>query len=221
MSHKEEAHGSRLAHGSWLMASSAPIIGLAGGIGSGKTEVARILAELGCVVADSDALGREVLDEDEVREQLVGWWGGGILDDAGRIDRSAVARIAFGDPDERRRLERLTHPRIESGRKAIFDSAPADAPALVIDAPLLLEAGLETECDAVIFIDASRETRAGRVARTRGWDEGELRRREDSQLPLDVKRARADYVVENDGGLSGLTDRVRRVLRDIVESCRN
>ena len=203
------------------MASSAPIIGLAGGIGSGKSEVARILAELGCVVADSDALGREVLDEEAVREQLVGWWGDGILDDAGRIDRSAVARIAFGDPDERHRLERLTHPRIESGRKAIFDSAPADAPALVIDAPLLLEAGLETECDAVIFIDASRETRAGRVARTRGWDEGELRRREDSQLPLDVKRARADYVVENDGELSGLTDRVRRVLRDIVESCRN
>ncbi len=201
--------------------TSAPIIGLAGGIGSGKSEVARILAGLGCVVGDSDALAREVLEEPAVRREIVGWWGDRVLDEAGRIDRAAVAAIAFGDPGQRDRLERLTHPRIESRRKAIFEAAPADAPALVIDAPLLLEAGLGTECDAVVFIDASPETRARRLARTRGWDEAELGRREDSQLPLDVKRARADYVIENDGELSGLTDRVRRVLRDIVESCRS
>ncbi len=203
------------------MAFSPPIIGLAGGIGSGKSEVARILAALGCVVADSDALAREVLDEPAVRQELVDWWGDRVLDEAGRIDRGAVAAIAFGDPEQRDRLERLTHPRIESRRKAIFEAAPADAPALVIDAPLLLEAGLETECDAVIFIETGRWARARRLARTRGWDEAELGRREDSQLPLDVKRARADYVIENDGVLSGLTDRVRRVLRNIVESCRS
>lgn len=203
------------------MAFSPPIIGLAGGIGSGKSEVARILAALGCVVADSDALAREVLDEPAVRQELVDWWGDRVLDEGGRIDRGAVAAIAFGDPEQRDRLERLTHPRIESRRKAIFEAAPADAPALVIDAPLLLEAGLETECDAVVFIEAGRWTRARRLAQTRGWDEAELGRREDSQLPLDVKRARADYVIENDGELSGLTDRVRRVLRNIVESCRS
>jgi dephospho-CoA kinase len=196
------------------------IIGLTGGIGAGKSAVAKILADLGCVVASSDRDGRAALCDPVIRDTLVRWWGRSVLDDDGAVDRSAVAAIVFSDPEERRRLEALTHPWIEARRRVLFDSAAPDAPALVIDAPLLVEAGLDDECDVVLFVDAPRDVRLARLREDRGWDDDELTRREDSQLPLDVKRKRADHVVRNDGDLSELTARVRSILSETVESRR-
>ncbi|MHC4142010.1 MAG: dephospho-CoA kinase [Planctomycetota bacterium] len=183
-----------------------PVIGLAGGIGSGKSAVAAILAELGCVVCNSDDLGRQALCDPAIRAELVGWWGRDILDEAGEVNRAAIAAIVFNRPEELRRLESLVHPWIETRRKALFTMAPADVCALVIDAPLLFEAGLDAECDAVIYVDADRGTRLARLAEGRSWDELELDKREDSQLPLDEKRARSDYVVSNNGDLRALSD---------------
>ncbi len=178
-----------------------PIIGLAGGAGAGKSAVAAILSRLGCVVCNSDDLGRQALCDPAIRDELVGWWGRGVLNQDGEIDRAAVAAIVFSRSEELGRLESLVHPWIEARRKALFEMAPAGVCALVIDAPLLFEAGLDAECDAVIFVDADRGTRLARVAEGRGWDEQELGKREDSQLPLDEKRARSDYVVSNNGDL--------------------
>lgn len=197
-----------------------PVIGLAGGVGAGKSAVAAVLAGLGCVVCNSDDLGRQALRDPAIRTKLVGWWGSGVLDEAGEIDRAAVAAIVFRRPQERRRLELLVHPWIEARRKALFAAAPADACALVIDAPLLFEAGLDAECDAVIFVDADRGTRLARVADERGWDEQALGRREDSQLPLDEKRARSDYVVSNNGDLRALSEQVHRTLNEIIQNRR-
>jgi dephospho-CoA kinase len=196
----------------------APIIGLAGGIGAGKSAVAAVLADAGCVVTDSDADGRAALDDPEIRATIVEWWGEDVLDAAGMIDRSAVARIVFGDPAERRRLEALTHPWIETRRRRQFADAPPDTPALVIDAPLLFEVGLDAECDAVIFVDTPRQIRLERLQRSRGWDEDELSRREESQLPLDGKRSRADYVIRNDGDSDDLIGQTRSILSEITES---
>ncbi len=201
--------------------SRKPVIGLAGGIGSGKSTVARMLADLGCVVADSDAAARAALEDPAIRDRIVAQWGSEILDDAGRIDRSKMAAIVFSDPQQRRQLESITHPWIEARRREQFDAAPADAPALVIDAPLLFEAGLDAECDAVIFVDTPREVRLSRVRDNRGWDEAELRRREDSQLPLDAKRFRADDIVFNNGDVCELEEQVRQCLNSIVETRRN
>ncbi|MHC4768558.1 MAG: dephospho-CoA kinase [Planctomycetota bacterium] len=197
-----------------------PVIGLAGGVGAGKSAVAAILSRLGCVVCNSDDLGRQALREPAIRTKLVGWWGREVLDEAGEIDRAAVAAIVFRRPEELQRLELLVHPWIEARRKALFAMAPADACALVIDAPLLFEAGLDAECDAVIFVDADRGTRLARVADGRGWDEQALGRREDSQLPLDEKRARSDYVVSNNGDLRALSEQVHRTLNEIVQNRR-
>lgn len=194
-----------------------PVIGLAGGIGAGKSAVARILADLGCVVTDSDGLGRAALEDPAVRATLTAWWGPGILDEDGRVSRRAVANIVFADPAERRRLEGLTHPWIETRRREQFAAAPPDAPALVIDAPLLFESGLDAACDAVIFVDADRARRLERV-RSRGWDEAELLRREESQMPLDEKRRRADHVLSNDGSLADLERQVRTVLQGVVSA---
>ena len=203
-----------------MPSSTKPIIGLTGGIGAGKSAVARELGELGCLVVNSDDLAREALRDPAVHKTLVQWWGEGILAPDRRIDRRAVARIVFSSPAERERLESLVHPWIEKRRRAMFRTAPHEAPALVIDAPLLIEAGVDQQCDAVIFVEADRSRRLARLAEKRGWSEPEMNQREESQLPLDAKRIRADYVIDNNGDLRSLTGQVRRTLREIVQSHR-
>lgn len=201
--------------------SEKPVIGLAGGIGAGKSTVAGILVDHGCVVSDSDVLAQQALRVAAIRDQLVGWWGRAVLDGSGQIDRAAVARIIFSRPDERRRLESLVHPWVEAQRRTLFDQAPEAAPALVIDAPLLFEAGVDRLCDAVIFVAGDRETRLARLSASRGWNEAELIKREDLQLPLDEKRAKSHYVIDNNGDLQTLTEQVARALNDIVQSRRS
>ena len=200
------------------MNASAPIIGIVGGVGSGKSTVAGMLRDLGCVVADSDAYARQALHDPAIRDQIVRWWGREVLNEtSGEIDRKRLAAIVFANADERRRLETLTHPWIERKRRAMFDAAPDTARALVIDAPLLLEAGLAGECDAVIFVDASAAARRQRVQASRAWTETQWQQREKAQLPLDEKRQRADHVVVNSGDLADLRAAVERVLKEIVD----
>lgn len=205
------------------MAGTIPVIGLAGGIGAGKSTVAGIFARLGCLVVDSDARAKAALDRPEVRDQLVRWWGEGVLapqsaDGTRRIDRGKVAQIVFADAAERKRLEDLVHPIVRQDRaQAAREGAAAGARAVIVDAPLLFEAGLDAECDAVVFVDSPRRARVERVVQTRGWSEAELDRREAAQLPLQSKQSRADYTVTNDGPMADLERQVARVL-DRIES---
>lgn len=193
------------------------VVGVAGGIGAGKSAVARSFARLGCVVIDSDKEARSLLLRDDVKAELVSWWGSDILDAHGEVDRSAVARIVFTDPRERERLEGLTHPLLKTNRERVKSEArSAGAPAVILDAPLLFEAGLNEGCDAVVFVDAPREVRLKRVRDHRGWDEAELDRREKSQLPLEEKRSRSDYVVRNDRDEASLHASVTRILDEIL-----
>lgn len=191
-----------------LGAKRVLVVGLVGGIGSGKSTVAGLLAKRGCAVVDSDAAAREILTREAVRRELVGWWGAGILDGGGNVDRRRVAAIVFADPSERARLEGLVHPLIKAERdRVIGEVAASGGGIVVVDAPLLFEAGVEKECDAVVFVDAPREQRVERV-RARGWDESELAQREAAQMPLDEKRRRSQIVIVNDGGLDVLDERV-------------
>ena len=189
-----------------------PVIGLTGGIGSGKSAVGRIMAEEGCLVCDSDALARQAFNDPEVRAAMVAWWGDRVTAPDGAIDRSKVAAIVFSDPAERTRLEALTHPWIEARRERLFASPPPGTRALVIDAPLLLEAGLGDRCHAIAFVDSPLEMRLSRVREARGWDAAEHARREAAQWPLDRKRAAADHVIRNDGSPESLRAQVRAVL---------
>ena len=192
------------------------IIGIAGGIGSGKSAAAACLERLGCVVSDSDRDARAALDRQDVRDELVSWWGGGVIDAHGNVDRKAVASIVFDDPEQRSRLESLVHPIVHEARLRLIERAARDgAPAVVIDAPLLFEAGIDAECDAVIFIDTPRQRRLERL-RSRGWDEAELERRERSQWPLDRKRARSTHAVANTGAEADLCEALRRVLDGLL-----
>ena len=197
-----------------------PVIGLLGGIGSGKSLVAQQMAKLGCGVIDSDQLAREALDEPAVRDELVRWWGGRIIGDGGRVDRQAVAQIVFAQPGERERLEGLVHPRVHAARDVLRQKYAKDPTvrAVVEDMPLLLEKGFDRSCDVLVFVAASQATRLKRVRAGRGWDEAELARREKAQIALDIKAARADHVIENDAGADVCYAGVRRVLNQIFQS---
>lgn len=193
-----------------------PIIGIIGGIGSGKSFVARFFGELGACVINSDDSVHRVYLRDDVKQTLRDWWGDGIIDANGNVDRKAVAQIVFSDPAERRRLEAYVHPLVHEDRRRIMEAAENDpsVTAFVWDTPLLVEVGLHRECDAVVFVDAPLEMRAARVAQ-RGWSGEELQRRENSQMPLDNKRAMSDYVISNAADAEAARKQVRQVFSRI------
>lgn len=200
------------------MAKRKPIVGLTGGIGSGKSEVGRILSELGAGVVSSDDINRQLLATTEIKSELVDWWGERILRPDGEIDRAVIADIVFRDSAQRTRLEALMHPRIEQRRAEMFAEFQQQ-PRIrmsVIDAPLLLEAGIDRLCDVLIFVDADRSVRIARAAATRGWSAEELDRREKFQWPLDKKRARADHVCQNNSDLATLRRQVEAIFSQIV-----
>ena len=200
------------------MTTPLPIIGVTGGIGSGKSLVANILKENGCVVADADENTKVVLHRKEVQQQLVEWWGAKVLDDNGNVDREFVASIVFNEENEINRLESLIHPLVRKLQEETFNNAPKDAIGLVIDAPLLMESGLDTLCDAIIFVDSPFETRLKRVVEHRSWNEEQLRKREASQIGLDTKRSSADHIIINDGDIAHIEQQATSVLSLIRNS---
>jgi dephospho-CoA kinase len=190
------------------------VIGIVGGIASGKSTVAQAFADLGCVVGDSDLHAREALAQPDVRKQLIEWWGDDILNTQGDPDRTKIAAIVFRDPAQRARLEALIHPLVHA-RRARQIAESTDAPAFIIDAPLLLEAGVDKECDAVVFVETPRDVRLKRAKENRGWDEQEFTRREKAQLDLKAKRARADHIIPNTDDRATLARRCKDLLERI------
>lgn len=197
-----------------------PIIGLAGGIGSGKSSVARVFESLGAAVIDSDRLSHEQLADPVVRERLRQWWGGSLFTPDGAVDRKALAAIVFRDPEALRRLEGLLYPRIERRREELVAGLQRDprVVAIVIDAPKLFEVGLDRRCDAVVFVEADRTIRLDRVRRARGWTPEELDRRENLQIPLDSKRENADHIVVNNSTVEELRPDIERILASVISS---
>jgi len=200
------------------MFEGKPIIGLAGGIGSGKSYVAGLLAELGCGVIDSDAQVREVYRDPEVLKTIRSWWGDKVVTLDGQADRRAIAAQVFANPADRERLEGLIHPRVNALREGQMKDLANDSKivAFVWDTPLLFEAGLSDRCDAVIFVDTPIEERLRRVAGSRGWDAAELQRRENLQWPLDRKRKISDDIVQNTADAGDIRSQVRGVLSRVL-----
>jgi dephospho-CoA kinase len=203
-----------------MSTSPAPrslVVGVLGGIASGKSAVARILAEPDGVVIDADRLAREELETPEVRAELRAHFGPETAPAGRPVDRAALGARVFADPAARRRLELLTHPRVRARVRALLDQARrAGAPWIVLDVPLLLENDdqheLVRECDILVFVDADPAAREARARAARGWGAGEVARREAAQMPLDAKRARADDVLTNRADLARL-ERDARLLR--------
>ncbi len=200
------------------MKAGKPIIGIAGGIGAGKSAVASIFAELGAAVVDADRINHQELDAPEVISVLRQWWGDGVVGGDGHADRNAIRAIVRKDRQELHRLEGLVHPRIARRSDAMIESFLADPSvrAVVWDAPLLIEVGLAERCDCVVYVDADPAVRLDRLRRTRLWSDEDLRRMESSQKPLDLKKERADYIVENNSDRESLRRQVERVFSLIL-----
>jgi len=185
-----------------MSANAKPrLIGLVGGIASGKSLVAEQLQALGGVLLDADRAGHDVLRDKEVIEALHKRWGDGIIALDGSLSRSVIAKIVFsaGNLEEKRYLESVTHPRIAARlQEQIAQQSAAGAKLFIVDAALLFEAGWDKLCDQIIFVSCPREIRLAR-ARSRGWSESDFLAREASQLPLDEKRSRSGHLIDNSG----------------------
>jgi dephospho-CoA kinase len=179
------------------------IIGITGGVASGKSMVAEQLATLGAGVLDADRAGHEALRLPHVEAAAKRRWGDAIFGPDGRIDRARLARIVFGgEPKaerERKHLEQLTHPEIGRllARQAEEFSA-AGTKVAVVDAALLFEAGWEEMCEKTVFVDSAPQVRLAR-ALARGWTEEDFAARECAQDSLQRKRSRADVIIDNSG----------------------
>lgn len=201
-------------------------IGLVGGIGSGKSEVARLIVACGGVLVDADRIGHELLREPGVKEEVRARWGDAVFGSDGEVDRARLAEEVFSEPAESGRgieaLNRMVHPELTRRvRRAVAEVCrEGRAPWVVVDAALLLEWGLEGLCSVVVFVEAPAQERRRRLKDGRGWSPGELARRERRQLPLKEKRARAGYVLPNRGSREALGSEVEELLAALRRSVR-
>ncbi|HET8673838.1 MAG TPA: dephospho-CoA kinase [Thermoleophilaceae bacterium] len=188
-----------------------PFIGLTGGIGAGKSEALAALERLGAATLSTDAVVHELLEGDELRDELVARFGGGVAPN-GRIDRSAVAALVFEQPDERQWLEGVLWPRVgervESWRRESLEREPPPR-ALVVEVPLLFESGMDAVFDHTIAVVADEAVRSERAG-ARGH--AGLESRTSRQLSQKEKAERAEYVVENDGELGELEAKLSSLL---------
>lgn len=201
------------------MESTRPVvIGVLGGIASGKSLVARFLAGPDGAVLDADRFAREALEGPEIVERLRAELGPHALDENGRPDRAAIARLVFDSPERKRRLEGWIHPLVRERIRAGLSQARSDGRSpVVLDVPLLLENdaehGLAGLCDFLVFVAADAAERDRRAVASRGWAPGEVARREKTQMPLEAKEALARYVVRNDAGTDELAAAVAGIRR--------
>jgi dephospho-CoA kinase len=193
------------------------VIGLTGGIASGKSTVARLLADRGAAIVDADQLARQVVEPGRpALAELVARFGTDILAPDGTLDRKRLGAIAFGDPAARADLGRITHPRIAAASaEAIATLAAAGANVVFYEAPLLVENGAHKQLAGLVVVSATPETQLARAMARDGLDAAAARARIAAQAPLEDKLAAATWVVRNDGDADTLAAEVDRVVREI------
>jgi dephospho-CoA kinase len=192
------------------------LVGLTGGIGSGKSTVARMLEERGAVVFDADLLAREAVEPGTPgHAAVIERFGADVLAPGGELDREALASIVFADPAARRDLEQIVHPEVRrlfaEGSEAYHDTDRI----VVFSAPLLVESGMHTAFEILVVVSATVATQIQRLMRQRGMSEPSIRARIDAQAPLEDKAAVADFLVDNEGTLAELQSQVERLWHDL------
>lgn len=192
------------------------LVGLTGGIGSGKSTVARLLEKRGAVVFDADLLAREAVEPGTPgHAAVIERFGADVLAPGGELDREALASIVFADPSARRDLEEIVHPEVRrlfaEGSEAYRDTERV----VVFSAPLLVETGMHTAFEVLVVVSATVATQIERLMRQRGMSEPSIRARIDAQAPLEDKAAAADFLVDNEGSLDELESQVEQLWNDL------
>jgi dephospho-CoA kinase len=203
--------------------TSIPVVGFVGGIGSGKSSLVQWIASRqgDMVVINGDEVGHEVLKIPAVRDEIRAQFGDQVLGPDGQIDRKVLGRIVFGTEENQKRslhqLERIVHPRIrETFEKRIADAAADRKSAVLLDAAVLFEAGWNDLCHLVVYVDVPRDQRVDRLRRDRGWSDPEIERRESSQLSLETKRSRSQFIVDNSRSLEDSGRELEQTLSQIA-----
>ena len=172
------------------------VVGIVGGIGSGKSHVARRFERFGAVRIDADRVGHEILEQPQVKSAIRSQWGSAVFEASGSVSRSQLARAVFvEDPRELAILEQITHPQIASRIETQLETLSQSGSLVLLDAPLLLKAGWDRFCDRILFVECDLATRQRRCA-TRGWSPQMHHQREQSQTDLDTKRRRASDSID-------------------------
>ena len=187
-----------------------PIIGILGGVGSGKSTVAAEFAKLGCKVIDADKIAHELLESEAVKEKIVASFGKAILDSAGKINRKKLGDVVFADADKLSLLNNIIHPLVLERAEQLIKqiNRQNQIKAIVLDMPLLAEVGWDRRCDKIIFVDCKRQLRINRAKKPSLFDENQRKIRENFQISLDNKRNIADNVIDNNSGFSMLVRQV-------------
>ena len=189
------------------------LVALTGNIAAGKSSVATLFVARGATLIDADVLARHAVRVGTPGyDAIVRRWGDSVLSADGVLDRGALRRIVFDQPDELRALNAIVHPGVERMRADLVATARARGDRIVIcDIPLLFEANLTEGFDRIVLVDAPRPLRLERLVRDRGLRETEAMAMIAQQMPADLKRARADFVIDNDGTREALEQRVHEV----------
>jgi dephospho-CoA kinase len=191
-------------------------VGLTGGVASGKSSVAAVLADLGAVLIDADKLAREVVapGTDGLR-RVVEEFGPDVLTADGSLDRPALGAVVFGDEPARRRLEAIIHPLVRARARELEDAAP-DGAVVVHDIPLLVETGQADRFDAVLVVDVPVPTQIARMVERRGMTPEEAAARVAAQATREQRLAASTYVIDNTGTLEDLRERVTEVFEKLT-----
>ena len=193
------------------------VIGLTGGIGTGKSEVARLFGEFGAQVIDADTLGHSAyLPHSEIWEEVVKAFGDGVLLPDGEIDRKKLGGIVFNDPEELTKLNRIMHPRM--GQMVANMIKEEDADVVVVEAALLLEAGWDKLVDEVWCTEASEEIVINRLKVRSGLSREEAQKRINAQMSTKERKLRSQVMIENNGDLAELTKVVGQIWESRVKT---
>lgn len=195
------------------------ILGILGGIGSGKSTVTAMFAALGAQTLDADTIAHDLIEKEEAKSKLREWWGDEVIDAEGKVDRTKVAEKVFSDAAELVRLNKLIHPevrnRIEKDIGEFMEEHGDEEKLLVLDVPLLASSTLRDCCDEIIFVNSDESLRQSRTS-ARGWSSQDLKQREASQVPENDKKKLAGFIINNSGSLDETRQQVEILYRDLV-----
>jgi dephospho-CoA kinase len=200
-----------------IRSAAVLLVGLTGGIGSGKSTVSAMLAERGAVVIDADVIAREIVEPGEpAYDKVVERFGTGVVAADGTLDRPALAAIVFNDRDALKDLEAITHPAVGARMSERMAAEAETDHVVILDVPLLVEKGTYTTAGTVV-VDVDPEIAVRRLVEQRGMQEDDVRRRMAAQVGREERLARADFVVRNDGSLDALRSEIDRCWRWIED----
>jgi dephospho-CoA kinase len=195
------------------------LVGLTGGIATGKSTVDAVLRDLGAIIVDADVLAREVVEPGEpALAEIAAEFGPGVLTADGRLDRKALGAIVFADPERRRALEAMTHPRMRERLQRRVDELTAEnfRGLVFYDAAVLIESGSHHAMDRIVVVVTDEATQLSRLMARDGIGRDEALRKIKSQIPLAEKAKLADYVIDNSGDRAATEAEVRRVCQALL-----